>query len=388
MNLFVTRTLVMLASLAGASGVVATTYAVGPVGEAGCSHDNLRDALVAAANDPAGPHLIKVSTMTDTSLSYSGGSPDSAFAIADPMADITVEGGYPVCTSATPIYSLYTVVEYASPAVDHDYPMLQISNGYGNPRRSLTLRRLHFDGSDSAASPTLSLGGGILIQEHVTLNLGIGTRIRYFEAGSGGGVALLGAFLFSPVPPIAKYPTLHMSDAALISYNHAADNGGGVYALVANVVIEGGDILENDAGMRGGGIYASGVEGTPDNIEVRFLESSAGNSLDNNRAGVATAFASTRGYGGGLFSIHADIDIAFGSTTQINDNQANFGGAMYVQGIEDNIDCLSNTDHCIKVNIGGYTEFRNNLARGQGGALYSLHGVRWLRRAASCGRRG
>lgn len=359
--------------LLAAPAAMATTYTVGT--DPGCQYSNLRDALNAASNNAAGPHLIKVAKATDTSLSYSGGSPDSAFSLDNPKADITIEGGYVACGKPVPSSNGYTTLSYEDPMVDVDYTMLTIRNDYDNPRRTVTLRRLRLSGASASSSQGPDYGGGIFVSSNVSLRLGYGTWVSSFDARTGGGgVALFGWVLFAPIPVVDEYPELVMVDGASVRFNQSSRNGGGVYSYVADVVLQGGRIKYNKTLWNGGGIYAVGFSGTPDHDEILLLDAAQDNQLSYNQAGQSADFTTVRGYGGAIYSLLADIHTpyAYDQSHEFVGNKANYGGAVYVEGANEPAG-------------GPFTQvwlndalFQANAARGRGGALYSLNAVDWF----------
>ncbi|HET8898679.1 MAG TPA: hypothetical protein VFN09_07930 [Rhodanobacteraceae bacterium] len=366
--------LLSLGCLLGLSPLAnATTYTVGT--GSGCLFADLRPALAAAAANPSGPHLIKVAKTVDKSLSYTWGTPDAGeFKIQDPLADITVTGGYASCTASDPGANAVTELNYLTAATDEDHTLLTISNAYENPRRSLRFSHILMNGSGSLSVAGPTYGGAILVTNHVTLELGEEVDIQYFDAHSGGGVALMGWFLFAPVPEVGKYPILHMTGASEISNGSAVNYGGGVYALIADVVLEGGRVNYNKARRAGGGIYVQGFDNTPTHYELTVLPDFFFNTVYANEAGMESAFTDTRGFGGGIYSSMADINVEYSydhTTTFVSRNKANYGGGIYVDGPNEP---AGGPFTFVRIRD---TRFLDNLARDQGGAVYSNNAVDW-----------
>lgn len=337
--------------LCGSAG--ATTYSVGP---SGCTHFSLADALAAARVDGNGPHLIKL---------RSGELTTGGISLDEPVADITIEGGYASCTASAPTTDARMVIRQINPA-----RVLRFDNASDTPR-TLELRHLTLTGGDENATDLLG-GGGALVMQNATLVLGAGTRIEGNRAGNGGGVSLFG----TP----SRIARLTITGDAEISEN-AADglgglgNGGGVFALDnAEIRLLYGIVQRNNARRAGGGIALSTRRTT-----LTVAPQSAGSPLATailffNQSGTDT-FTAGAGFGGAIYSKQGNITISAPAsnrfTTFITDNRGNFGGAIYAEGESDP--------------AGPFTfismrnaYIRNNQAIGKGGAFYSRNAVDWV----------
>ena len=342
------RHLVPLALLFACHAAAAATYSVGV---AGCTHFSLADALAAASANAAGPHRIKL---------LSGELNTGGLNIDDPLADITIEGGYAACTDAAPTPDARMVIRQINPA-----RVLRFNNA-SDTRRRLELRHLTLTGGNEGISDALG-GGGALVLRNATLVLGAGARVEGNRAGNGGGASLFGT--------TTQTAELVMTDGALVENNDAdglggLGNGGGVFALDnAKIQLLHAGVSRNHSRRSGGGIPLNTARTrllvTPDTGSVvLFLNTSGGETFSAN-AGLGGAIYTREG------AITIDAPAVDRFTTFITDNGGNFGGAIYAEGA---------------VGTGvpfTFISMRNayivdNQARGKGGAFHSTNAVDWV----------
>lgn len=321
----------------------AAVYTVGP----GCSHSNLQSALTAAAGTPsATPHQVRLIAQE--------------FQVADvkvehPKADIIIEGGYASCSaaSATEITTLRRSTSVSNGRI------FQFANALANPLRTITLKRLTLTG----AQTNHTIGGAISVAGHLDLRLVGQVTIQNSRANNGGGIGVLSLSVDSPA-----HLHLEQESSGLIpriSNNEASARGGGIYAVgPVNITINAGTISGNTANAAGGGIALSG-----EHARLKLARTGAQViSLDNNRAGTAT-FSATSGLGGAIYSDQGPIEVVSGrdryQAVQFRGNQANQGGAVYLDGASNKRIPMSFRS----------SQFRDNIALGKGGAIHAVNGV-------------
>lgn len=355
------RLLVPLFLLVGCHPASAATYSVGV---AGCTHFSLHDALAAAAANPAGPHLIK---LLDDELNTGG------LDLADPAADITIEGGYAACADGAPTPGSRMVIRQINPA-----RVLRVANAT-DTRRRLELRHLTLTGGDEAISDVLG-GGGALVVRNATLVLGAGARVEGNRAGNGGGISLFG----TP----SQRAELILSDGALIDDNEAdggggLGNGGGVFALDnADVRLLHGTISRNHSRRAGGGIALNTERTLLSIAPPADVDPLATAVLFFNTSGGAT-FSTNTGLGGAIYTDQGAVTISAPPidrfTTFVTDNRGNFGGAIYAEG-------ASGAGEPFTFIAMRNTYFEDNQAIGKGGAFHSTNAVDWVLDHTSPGR--
>ncbi len=255
-----------------APAIHAAVYTVGPPGAtAGCSHPTLQAAIDTAAATP-GLDIIRIAR---------GTYPAQHLFIND-SGDLAIEGGFVACT--TLVHYDYSTLDGAGanpagPIIDH--------RGAGD----LTLTDLHIqNGNAVAAGSTLTLGGGVSSSGAGLLTI---RRSLFFNnhAVLGGGL-----YVATSAPP--KGVTL--TDVSF-STNRADDSGGGIYAQLCDMTIdgEGGSSFAGnhadgtDVFDGGGAIYATGC-----NITVNGRMPTAVPFMDGNwtnGSGGAIYFANTSG---------------------------------------------------------------------------------------------
>jgi hypothetical protein len=295
-------------------------------------------AAIAAANAPAGGHIVFQSGLTGTitlgsEISLGMGSPGAINIDGPGPAVITVSGNN---TS-------------------------RIFNSYGSPPMSstnlLTISGLTLTGGNSATN-----GGAIL--NHFAMNLTVNNMtIIDNTAGSGGGIASFGAGTngtttitnstitgnhatdTSASPNnggggLLEYGSITSIQNTTISGNTSARNGGGVHARVIGPgstyfpTINGSTISGNTAAYRGGGLYGYKSAATITNTTI------SGNSAVNGsgmamKAGRSTIRDTTisgntgASYGGGVWADGAGLagtSLKFYDSTIANNSAGNGGG--------------------------------------------------------------
>lgn len=354
----------------------ATTYAVGS--GSGCTHATLRAALTAAAANSSGPHTIKLAVTEDLSLSNSLGG---ELVLNNFPADISIEGGYASCTAASATGS--TVLAYNDPTTDWKHRLLLLKNNAGNPRRTLTLKNLIITGNvDATGAGHEHYGGAVYMQGPLTVHL-VDVLLSGFRADYGGAVAVGREFGSPPDPD--EYPVLKLT-RSIVTHNHATANGGAVYLEYGQLVLEGARFEHNAAMSNGGAIAAWDVAEIPNHDAILIKSAPSSTVFWNNYAGLFYSngdpkpFTESEGFGGAIYSHHADIAIerhthaqaaGLKPTAVFSQNYANQGGAIYAEGPYG-----PNGTPYTAVWLWD-TGFGENMARGNGGAVYSMDGVDW-----------
>lgn len=332
----------------------AAVYSVGA--EAGCTHADLQAAIDAAGANPDGPHRIK---LLAGELVLSGD-----VTVFNPLGDLAIEGGHASCDDSAPGEGVRTVLTQISAG----NAVVRIGNNAVNGRRYITLRRLTLTGG---SAPT-AVGGGVSVMDRVTLVLDQQTRIEGNAAAHGGGVGLVGT------APDASTEVV-LTNGSSINDNQAVDamgHGGGIYVRgYGTARLVNGEVANNRARWAGGGIALDGWGSTFASLHINPPAAPEPDSpvvLAGNIAGQAT-FSTSEGFGGAIYSKFGRVDITAPDvdhfTTLLTDNEANHGGAIYVEGLA--------SDDAIT-----FVDLRNalvsgNVARGKGGAFYSRNRVQW-----------
>lgn len=331
--------------------------AIYSVGEgAGCTHADLQAAVDTARTAPDGPHRIK---LLAGELALSG-----EVTVFDPGSGIAIEGGHASCDDVSPEGDARTVLVQTS-AGD---AVVRVGSSAANGRRYITLRRLTLTGGNA---PT-AVGGGVNVMERATLILDQQTRIEGNAAAHGGGVGLVGT------GPDASAEVI-LTNGSSINDNEAVDamgQGGGIYVRgYGTARLVNGEVGNNRARWAGGGIALDGWGTTFAALHVNPPAAPDPDSpvvLAGNIAGQAT-FSTSEGFGGAIYSKFGRVDITAPDvdhfTTLLTDNEANHGGAIYVEGMA--------SDDVIT-----FVDLRNalvagNVAHGKGGAFYSRNRVHW-----------
>lgn len=367
-----------------ATSAQATTVTVGDkYNDSSCDYNSLRDALAALAVDPNGPHIIEDSWPVDYSLAYSYSDylfpypADSEVHVDNPLADITIVGGYANCEATSPVPDSLTFFEYSTASTDAPHTLLTLTNDYANSRRTITLENIDMQGADNAGDGGPIAGGAILVQHNLTLLLE-NSSIDGFHAENGGGIAIYGGT--TPIPQFSQYPLLRIT-GSIIEHN-SAYYGGGILASYAHVSLESAvDIYQNQARNQGGGIWLldQARTGSVNDPTYVALSGSGFNAIVYNVAG--TGFYV--GYGGGIYSEYGQINLAGISpdylggvlsgafTNEIGHNSATGdGGGIFIQGPDQ--DSAGGPFTFVRV----YNAFmHDNVAGYKGGALYSMDAV-------------
>jgi predicted outer membrane repeat protein len=198
-------------------------------------------------------------------------------------------------------------------------------------------------------------GGGLSCANQAVLNVSTATDVRNNTATLGGGiyaddcgVSLLGyALLIDPGDAIVS-----------VSNNHATSDGGGIYAVAgAHVSMMGANspgsarVQDNDAGLRGGGLYLSDSGTNLFTNAGWVVGNSAGNGgglylggdayVDFQR-GIATCHGARcsrlsghhsgvggTGFGGGAY---VSSSTRYVTESEISGNDSDYGGALFVAG--------------------------------------------------------
>src|SRR5690606_24399712 len=162
-----------------------------------------------------------------------------------------------------------------------------------------------------------------------TLVLEQQTRIEDNVAAFGGGVGLRGTAADASAE-------LVMRDGSSVSENQAIDplgRGGGIYLRGYGAVrLVNGEVNDNRARPAGRGGPPSAP---PHSNPAAVPDAGSPVVLARNVAGQET-FSETEGFGGAIHSEFGRVDITAPDvgqfTTMLVENEANFGGAIYVKG--------------------------------------------------------
>jgi predicted outer membrane repeat protein len=327
----------------------AATFSAGALGDGACTHPSLDAALDAAAATAGGPHLVKVAFSSQ--LAESGDLID-LLSVANPLAAITVEGGYANCAASTPGATRSTVGFLP----DQTGRVLRIDSSVA--RRTLTLRKLALTGGNSTSFPLPNAyGGAIRVAGNVDLVLD-DVEVSDNRSVRGGAVAVLDGAV------------LEVRGRSNLSNNRAestSGRGGGIYCsgTSTRVQLVEAVLLGNHSAGNGGAMYLDACQGL-----ASVASTAAGFTainLQNNTAG--DAVGTTYGFGGAIFSRLTSIDLDQTSNamhqTWFLGNQAHHGGAIYLEGASDATPVLSVSNGL----------FAYNVARGQGGAIHGLNQV-------------
>ncbi len=351
-------------------------YTVGAAGS--CDYNSLREAISVASAQVGGIAELRISFPTITSLGYSFAGNNSEVKIENPQADIRIYGGYASCSEPLPTAGNFTTFTYNNSVADAPHSLLSISNSYtSGTRRRVTLAQIRMRGAFDGSLGGPTFGGGLSISGNTELVLDDST-VNGFNAGNGGGISVAN---LSPVDP-SLYPSVALFNNSAVDEN-TANNGGGIYALLGRVRLSASSVSDNAASQNGGGIYILDLEdagdfGSSSNRALQIRGGSTGtfgNSISGNSAGSAV-FSSTSGFGGGIFSRYGHVEILTqaggfsGSNNQLfADNQANFGGAIYMEGSSQ----PAGGPFAVLRSASGYFGF--NTARSRGGAVYLKNAV-------------
>ena len=299
------RVALLLTLSAAGAPCLAATYAVGS--GAGCTHSTVQAALTAAAANPSGPHLIKLTTGT---IAVPNG-----LTLHNAQAHVRIVGGHASCSAAAPTAGARTVLDASGGA---NGTVLDIRY-FASPWREVRLERLDITGGTGETGiGAASEGAGLELRGNLEVVLDHGTRVQGNRAVRGAGVLLQGG------PGFAQ---LRLSRGSQIRSNVAETDGGGVWCWDNGTVSVGdASISFNEAGRDGGGVWLnSGCS--------LYVSSSPGqiSDISGNRAG--TVFnAVGQGRGGGVF-LRSARQVMAGDEIRIGENLI-ASGAVFMVGNE------------------------------------------------------
>ena len=270
------RVLAALALFSPAVPALAATYSVGPSGD-GCTHTSLQLAINAAVANASGPHTIKLRTGTLAE--------PNPMVLHNPLADVTIAGGYATCTSSTPTTNARTTIDGTGGA---DGTVIDIRSST-SPARVVTLQHITITGGTGEQGPFANPeGGGLELRGNLTVRLQNATRVEGNATRRGGGALMQGG---------PGFVTLSLNGGSSISDNEVTNDGGGVWCWdLGKVVIDDGSVEGNRAGRHGGGLYLGnqcGLEVAPFGNGARLISF--------NEAGLTEP-----GDGGGIYSEASD----------------------------------------------------------------------------------
>ncbi len=291
------RHLAALLLLAGAAAPAgAAVFTVGPIGEAGCTHNGLQAAINAAAASP-GLDTIRMSLHTYVATHV---------IIAD-AGDVFIQGGFVSCT--LPVHAgKSTLAGQTTGALG---PVIQHPGSGHLILQDLVIR----DGQATTdANPRgggiHSSGSGFLTLRNVDL---ISNRARF------------GAGIWAGAKPV-------MLDGVGFTSNIASVSGGGLFADGATVLIEGegtsyflGNWAQGNAGGNGGGA----IHARNSDVFIDAIPPAGFGFMDDNFAqyqGGAVHFINTAGVTRYLWFQNRDP----ARPLQVVRNDASIGGAFYL----------------------------------------------------------
>ena len=379
-NLAPLRCALVLLVLCGLSSALVPAHGSGPmlytVGSgSSCTFQDLRSALASAALQTNAFVEIHLAETEDDSLGYSWSGMNSEVHLTDVDADIDLIGGFASCDDGVPAPHQTTRLEYANASADAGHSLLSVSNAVGNARFYLQLRNLILLGADDSSAGGPGYGGGLKLSNNVDVTLDNST-LGGFHADNGGGIALLGS---SGDPSTS--PRLRLTADSGVNNNTAGAAGGGIFALLGRVVLDGATIYGNKAAQDGGGIWVADLAnaadgGSDDSHFALVLDSGSGeNRISANRAARdGSPWSATQGLGGAVYSLNGQIRFKAAATAAgfhnlLTGNVANVGGAIYVLG--PNQPAGGPYTHVEIYN----TAFVSNQSIGAGGALYTRNAV-------------
>lgn len=308
----------------------ASTYTVGPPNTL-CSHTDIQSALNAAESHAGADTVRIVHALTGTGMH---GSINTA-------QDLTIDGGYATCRSATPDGGRTAINAAGATA----YKVLSItSTGVSTIR----LQHLQIRGGYATNN---GYGGGIYFKGQGNLEL-TDTLVDHNRGGYGGGI------YFEATNATAK---LTLGADNLISLNTADISGGGIYIQNAkmDMTAAGSSIIYNTAVQYGGGLRIFG--------DSTVTVGSGGYS------GVPAIYSNSAAYGGGVAvqgrvdaGGHAYFYLTSGASIDSNSASAS-GGGIYLQNYRD-FDDVGDVD----ANISGGSILDSNTAP-EAAAVYVGH---------------
>lgn len=297
-----------LLALLSSSIAGAAVFTVGSDGS--CTHATLAAALAAASANGTGHDEIR--------LRIDAQQNNAAYSIT--ATDVTIAGGYPTCSSASPVAGVRSTL------VGNQ---LNSVITIGNSRRVELRQLIVTDGGNLGF-----VQGGPVIGGGVNLTSGVvelhGVRVTSNHARDGGGLAVAGT---------GSVMVVHGGESGSLIENNRAMRGGGIFVGMGatlrldndGVTISGnaadGSATEDD--NSGGGIYAFGGSGAQATIEATWLNADPDLPTRALR-GLVVAGNVSSGWGGGMtLSFNAQF---IGYETSIRDNVAKRGGGIYARG--------------------------------------------------------
>jgi hypothetical protein len=292
----------------------AAIYTVGAAGT-GCTHLTVQ-AAINAANLSNGSDTVRIAR----SASYSAQQ-----LTINSSEELTLAGGYPTCTSATPS-GPETVL---SGAGGDARPVLSIvSHG------AVFIRGLRLSDGDNEGGSSTGAGGGIYFTGSGLLDIA-NSAIVSNAANIGGGIYALGT---TPTSEVL------IGDNVTIGFNRARGNGGGIVAAGLEVTVTGRNttVLQNEAqGLGGTDGFGGGILVISTPQFASFLYLSAGGigglgAVHGNRArfgGGISVFGATeaeRDAEARIYTVYADAPV------KLSANEATTsGGALHVRSDAD-----------------------------------------------------
>jgi len=310
----------------------AAVFIVGSAGGAGCTHNTIASALLAAEQSP-GPDTVRLSRMltyTQQQISFATGQ------------ELEIAGGFETCSSAQAGGT--TTLDGAG---GNTTAVMNATLGSG---AILTLRDLTIRNGDADGD-----GGGLSIRSNGLVRI-LDSTIFNNSARLGGGIYFEGT---------GDSATLEVGDGTSILGNVARRNGGGIYAddadvrivdprtYVFNNVAEGG---EGSEGL-GGGVLLRACDRTS-TVFVASPGLNGAGVISSNRAtrGGGVAVAVGTGCGDNKRAIASVYRGLNGLPKFFNNTATLAGGGLYARGVE----CFQQTCEGLILIRGGI--FEGNVA--------------------------
>lgn len=319
-----TITLSLAFAVIASGPALAATYAVGS--GAGCTHSTVQAALTAAATNPSGPHLIK---LTSGTLAVPNG-----LILHNPQANVTLEGGYASCAATAATTGQRSTLDATG---GNDGTVLDIRS---NAFRIIRLSRLTITGGTGESGAFASSeGGGLELRGDLDVLLDQGTRIEGNRANRAAGVLIQGG---------PGYVRLWIGPGAQIRNNVAETDGGGVWCFNLGLVeLADSSISSNEAGRDGGGLWMGNqcrlfVTVSPGQVS-QFSLNTAGTRFDGigQGRGGAVFYRSSQPFSSAVRDIDIGTNAANAGATFFVGNRAlnrldglsaAGGGALYIEG--------------------------------------------------------
>jgi hypothetical protein len=226
--------LVIVLGILAPPPVAAAIYTVGT--GAPCTHTSVQAALNTARLNSNGPHEIRLLTGTH--------AVPNGLTLHDPMAHMTISGGWSSCTATSPTSGARSVLDASG---GNDGTAFDIRYGLGDitSKREIRLQRLDITGGSSethfGANPE---GGGLELRGNLRVFVEQGTRVLGNHTGRGGGIYMQGG---------PSWVELELRNAE-IRNNVASLDGGGIFCREGLINVRDARINFNEAGRDGGGV--------------------------------------------------------------------------------------------------------------------------------------